>query len=264
MGEANLIPAEVDSIRRFSDRVADYLKARPRYPMQALTYLRDTIDLQPTDLVADIGSGTGFLSEMFLNNGNQVYGVEPNKEMRTAAEEIFATNTNFVSVVGTAEDTGLPNEIIDLVTAGQAFHWFDPGQAREEFRRILRSGGHVVLVWNVRQVDGSPFMRDYEAMLHALTRSYVEVNHQNNTGEDILEEFYAPHGFQFVSFPNAQQFSFEGLRSRLLSSSYSPQPGQAEHAPLMVRLAELFAKHAEGGMVAFLYETIVYLGRLGA
>ncbi len=252
-----------DSTRRFSDRVTDYQKARPRYPVEVLTYLREAGGLQPTDLVADIGSGTGFLSELFLENGNQVFGVEPNEEMRSAAEKAFAGNAKFVSIDGTAEKTGLPAESVDLVAAGQAFHWFNPDKATAEFRRILKPEGQVALVWNVRQMEGSPFMRDYEAMLRTHTRSYVKVNHRDTSGEAVLDRFFAPSGYLTSRSPNLQWFDFEGLRSRLLSSSYSPQPGQPGHAPLMTRLAELFARHAQGGLVTFMYLTTVYLGRLG-
>ena len=135
--------------------------------MEVLTYLRETIDLKPTDRVADVGSGTGFLSELFLSNRNRVIGVEPNVEMRSAAEAIMADSPEFISQDGAAEATGLVNASVDLVVAGQAFHWFDPVKTKTEFRRVLKPGGQVALIWNVCQLDGSQFMQAYETMLRS-------------------------------------------------------------------------------------------------
>ncbi len=127
--------AQPDPTRRFADRVADYVKSRPRYPEPVLAYLQQTTDFSPADQVADVGSGTGILAELFLKNGNRVYGVEPNAEMRSAAEAALAGYANFFSVAGKAEASGLATKSVDLVTAGQAFHWFDAEKARVEFRR---------------------------------------------------------------------------------------------------------------------------------
>jgi SAM-dependent methyltransferase len=255
--------AQPDPTRRFADRVADYVKSRPRYPEPVLAYLQQTTDFSPADQVADVGSGTGILAELFLKNGNRVYGVEPNAEMRSAAEAALAGYANFFSVAGKAEASGLATKSVDLVTAGQAFHWFDAEKARVEFRRILKSYGHVALIWNVRQLEGSPFMRAYEAMLRTYAPTYAQVNHRDNVGGALLEAFFAPHGYQVANFSHTQHFNFEGLRSRLLSSSYSPQPGQPGHAGLMVRLAEIYAQFKSEEKVSFLYETQIFLGRPG-
>src|SRR4029453_17979120 len=124
-----------DSIQRFSSRVEDYIKYRPSYPPALLDTLVTQCRLTPTAEVADIGSGTGLLSELFLRNGNRVYGVEPNREMREAGERLLSAYPSFVSVDGRAEATMLDDASVDFVTAGQAFHWFDPPHARREFMR---------------------------------------------------------------------------------------------------------------------------------
>src|ERR1700736_2261037 len=113
-----------DAKQRFSDRVADYVRYRPGYPTEVLTLLRSECALRPGQVIADIGSGTGFLSELFLKNGNRVYGIEPNEAMRLAGEEYLASFDNFVSIDASAEATTLEYGTIDFVTAGQAFHWF--------------------------------------------------------------------------------------------------------------------------------------------
>src|SRR6478735_6793410 len=134
-----------DTVERFSNRVENYVKYRPHYPREILDYLRDTIDLRPDKLVADIGCGTGISSRLFLENGNTVIGVEPNDAMRAAALDQLADFVTFMPVAGTAEDTTLDDDSIDIVVAGQAFHWFDLVKIKKEFKRILKPGGHIVL-----------------------------------------------------------------------------------------------------------------------
>ena len=142
--------SEKDPTRRFTNRVANYARYRPGYPPAVLTCLRDECGLSPGSTVADVGSGTGILTELFLANGNHVYAVEPNEAMRQAAELSLAHYPGFTSVDGRAEATTLADDSVDFVTAGQAFHWFDAAASRVEFNRILRPGGYTALVWNAR------------------------------------------------------------------------------------------------------------------
>lgn len=121
----DIVAAMADSAERFSGRVADYLKYRPGYPEELLAFLRSECGLVPGSVVADVGSGTGKLAELFLSGGNTVFGIEPNAEMRLAAERLFSGRSGFHSVAGRAEATTLPDSSVDLVAVGQAFHWFD-------------------------------------------------------------------------------------------------------------------------------------------
>ena len=147
-----------DSTRRFSSRVDNYVKYRPSYPPEVVELLAAECGLTPGALVADIGAGTGLLAELFLQNGYRVLGVEPNREMRQAGERLLGDYPHFTSIDGTAEVTTLADKSVDIITAGQAFHWFDREKARAEFARILRPGGWVALVWNERRVDATPFL----------------------------------------------------------------------------------------------------------
>jgi ubiquinone/menaquinone biosynthesis C-methylase UbiE len=130
-----------DSTKRFSNRVENYVKYRPHYPQEIINFLSEEIGLNSEKTIADIGSGTGISAELFLENGNKVYGIEPNKEMREAAEIYLEKYKYFISVNGTAEDTLLENDSMDIVLAGQAFHWFDVEKAKKEFKRILKGRG---------------------------------------------------------------------------------------------------------------------------
>ena len=219
--------------------------------------------LKPASVVADVGSGTGILSELFLRNGNRVYGVEPNREMREAGGRLLAAYDNFVSVEGRAEATTLPDASVDFVTAGQSFHWFERDAARREFGRILRPGGWVVLIWNDWSTERSPFLRDYERMLIDFGTDYCEVSNRYESEDDLIRPFFSPGGIHLKTFGNQQVFDFEGLKGRLLSSSFVPEPDHPNFAPMIERLASIFERHARDGRVAFDYDTKVYYGRLG-
>jgi SAM-dependent methyltransferase len=250
-----------DHTGRFSTRVADYVKYRPHYPPAVLRLLEDECGLTPTSFVADVGSGTGILSELFLKNGNRVYGVEPNREMREAGERILSSYANFVSVDGRAEATTLDDKSVDFVTAGQAFHWFDPPHARREFMRVLRDGGWVVLVWNARRTAGTPLLEDYERLLLEYGTDYKEVS-VKYAEESMLAALYGQSEMRAKTFDNEQVFDFDGLRGRLTSSSYSPEPGHPNFDPMMRELEALFRRHERDGRVVVAYDTKVFYGRL--
>jgi SAM-dependent methyltransferase len=245
---------------RFSDRVENYVRYRPGYPPEALRVLKDECVLAPDHVIADIAFGTGIWTRMLLENGNQVFGVEPNLEMRQAGERLLANFPGFTSVAGTAEATTLPDESIDFITAAQAAHWFDRERSRREFLRILKPDGWLVLLWNERVTDSTPFLRDYEQLLLTYGTDYADVRHERTTDE--VNEFYDPAPFQERVFGNRQDFDYEGLEGRLLSSSYAPGPDHPRYQPMLKELRHIFYKHAINGRVAVDYKTRVYLGRL--
>lgn len=244
---------------RFSDRVANYVKYRPSYPAGAISTLQETCGLGPDSAVADIGSGTGILTRLLLDTGAEVFGVEPNTEMRLAAERLLADYPRFTSRDGRAEATGLVPDSIDIITTAQAFHWFDWGQAKGEFERIIRSGGWVALIWNERRTD-SPFGQAYESLLLTHAAEYSAVDHRRVTDDDIAE-FFEPAVVASASFENHQTFDFESLRGRVMSSSYAPNEDDPKHQPLMDGLREIFDAHAKKGVVRFEYDTHLYYGQ---
>jgi SAM-dependent methyltransferase len=254
--------ATTDSKERFANRVADYVRYRPGYPREVLDLLREECDLKPDSVIADIGSGTGILTQLFLENGNLVLGVEPNVEMRQAGEDFLRAYPRFRSAAGSAEFTTLPDASVDLVVAGQAFHWFEPCAARTEFARILRPGGPVVVIWNERMKDTSPFLREYEAFLRTFGADYDKVSERYPQVQS-MKDFFGSGAMTKRSFANAQVFDFDGLRGRLLSSSYSPLQSHPQHQPMLAALEKLFATHAKDGRVRFEYLTRVYYGQLG-
>ena len=127
----------MNTVQRFSNRVENYVKFRPGYPPEVLQLFHDEMKLRPDSVIADIGSGTGISAKLFLENGNEVFGVEPNDAMRSAAENFLSGYSKFRSVNGTAENTTLDESSLDFVIAAQAFHWFKPEETHGEFKRIL-------------------------------------------------------------------------------------------------------------------------------
>jgi len=245
---------------RFSDRVENYVRYRPGYPPEALQLLKSECGLEPRHVIADLASGTGIWTRMLLENGNSVFGVEPNAEMRQVGERLLASFPRFISVNGKAEATTLPDASVDFVTAAQAAHWFERTAARQEFARILRPGGVLVLLWNERITDGTPFLREYELLLLKYGTDYEQVRHERTT--DAVNEFFDPAPFQERVFAMRQEFDYTGLEGRLLSSSYAPSPGHARHAPMLGQLQQIFDEHAWQGHVSFDYKTRVYFGRI--
>ena len=252
---------KTDPTGRFSTRVADYVRYRPGYPPALVRLLEEECGLARGSAVADVGSGTGLLSELFLRAGARVYGVEPNREMREAGARLLASYTDFVSVDGRAEATTLGDLCVDFVTAGQAFHWFDPAGARREFARILRPGGWVVIVWNDRRTGGTPFLEDYERLLVEYGTDYTEVS-ARYAEESALSALFGRAEVRRQTFDNEQVFDFDGLRGRLASSSYVPQPGHPNFEPLMRELEALFRRHERAGRVVVEYDTKLFYGRL--
>jgi SAM-dependent methyltransferase len=245
---------------RFSGRVENYIRYRPGYPPEVLNALKTECSLSEAHVIADVASSTGIWTRMPLENGNPVFGVEPNPEMRQAGERSLAGFPNFTSVAGTAEATTLADHSVDFITAAQAAHWFDRKRSRQEFVRILKPGSWLVLLWNERLTDSTPFLRDYEQLLLGFGTDYQDVRHERTT--DAVNEFFDPEPFQERVFPMQQVFDYAGLEGRLLSSSYAPGPDHPKHAPMLRELRRVFDEHAVEGQVICEYKTRLYFGRL--
>ncbi len=247
---------------RFSDRVENYVRYRPSYPAEVIASLKVDCGLRPEHVVADVASGTGIWTRMLLEKANRVYGIEPNPDMRAAGERLLGEFPKFTSVAGTAEETGLPDHSVDFVTAAQAGHWFNRKNSRREFARILKPDGWLVLLWNERCVDTTPFLRAYEQMLLTYGTDYEDVRHERTT--DAVNEFFDPEPYQQRTFDMRQEFDYTGLEGRLLSSSYAPGPGHPKHQPMLAELKRVFDAHAVDDRVAFDYKTRVYFGHISS
>ena len=250
----------MDNTKRFSNRVENYVRYRPHYPSQIISFLETKIGFNSHSVVADIGSGTGISSEIFLQNGNTVYAVEPNDEMRKAAEKTFHGNKSFISVAATAEATTLADNSIDLIAAGQAFHWFDATQCKKEFQRIAVPGAYLCLMWNEREME-SDFQQAYDKLLMEYAPDYKKVSY-HSFDEEALTEFFSPFQYFEHTFQNVQFMDFEALKGRLLSSSYAPLEGDSSYESMMVRLRQIFDEFSKDTQIEFKYRCKIYCGKL--
>lgn len=251
----------VKSTERFSNRVEDYVKYRPHYPTEIIDFLENEYHLSSDNkpIIADIGAGTGISSELFLSKGYTVVGIEPNKEMRQKATSLLENYKNCTLQNGTAENTGLGNKSIDIIVAGQAFHWFDRKSAKLEFQRILKTEGLVILIWNERLIL-SNLEREYESLIVRHGNNYTKVDHRN-IGLEQIKQFFEPGSVILKSFENFQKFNFDGLKGRLLSSSYMPSLADKGYTAMVEELKGLFDKYQENGSVQINYDTKVYIGQ---
>jgi ubiquinone/menaquinone biosynthesis C-methylase UbiE len=245
-----------DPTQRFSDRVENYIKARPGYPPEVIATLAKECGLISHSQVADIASGTGIFTRLLLENGNPVFAVEPNAEMRSAAERLLADYPNFKSIAGTAESTTLPDHSVEFITAAQAAHWFDLPRTRREFIRILQPGGWVALLWNERLTSSTQFLRDYEQLLLTYAIDYKEVRHEKTTA--VIGSFFAPLPHQERMFSTRQEIDYAVLEQRLLSSSYAPLANHPNHAPMLRELKRIFESGQQDGRVRIEYQTRLY------
>ena len=260
-----------DVTQRFSNRVDDYVRYRPSYPPQLLSWLTEQLSAPsstsralfstPPWRIADIGAGTGIFSKLFLDAEHHVTAVEPNAPMRAASESWLGSYPRFHAIDGRAEATTLPDASIDLITVAQAFHWFDATAVRTEWKRILRPGGLVLIVWNVRRLSGTPFLNGYEKLLRAHGTDYAAIAERHGD-ERFMRNWFGPGLVAIERFDHLQSLDFEGLRGRLLSSSYAPPAGHPNHESMLADLRRLFDATAENNLVHFDYDTRAYLGHL--
>jgi SAM-dependent methyltransferase len=253
------IPA--DPLRRFSDRVDDYVRHRPSYPRGVIALLREQAGLGEASVVADIGSGTGIFTRLLLGAGARVWAVEPNDAMRQAAEAEFRDRAAFTSIRGTAEATGLPERSVSLVTCAQAFHWFDAAAARREFMRILEPGGRCALIWNTPLATGTEFAIGYERIKQEFGTDFKRVRHENIEKTGRFPAFFGGGAWHKTCLENSQTLDLEGLKGRLLSSSYAPNLGHPRYGAMIEALEGLFQRCQQEGVVRMDYATEVFLGR---
>ncbi len=252
---------EMDPLGRFSQTATHYARYRPGYPPELLVFTREKLGLTPDEAIADVGSGAGQLARLFLENGNVVYGVEPNEEMRRAGEVQLQGFPHFKSIAGRAEATGLPADSVDLVAAGTAFHWFEVSAARREFQRILKPGGWVLLAWNLWHREPAPFNRAYRDFLADYSTDYAEATRRWED-ESRIRNFFGGSPYREVAFHHEQSLDWAGVWGRYRSTSYALPAGHARFSAAERALRQVFEEKRSGGRVAFHFQTLVYYGRL--
>lgn len=259
--DAEAVMSKLDSTERFSNRVDDYVRYRPDYPSELIDWLRREHGVKADWRVADIGSGTGISTRYFLDAGHPVIAVEPNAAMRTACEQWLGDKPKFRSVDGKAEATTLDDASVDLISAAQAFHWFDPAAVKAEWARVLQPNGLAAVYWNTRRLEGSDFLEGYEQLLLEYGSDYTSV--AERYADDATMQDWFGDGFRgMASFAHGQLLDYKALRGRLMSSSYAPRRGDPQHEPMLEALQELFAICEDDGVISFDYDTRIFVDHL--
>lgn len=253
---------KMKGIDRFTDKAQKYEKYRPSYPNKSLDIIQDECGLALNNdiVIADIGSGTGKFTELLLEKGCVVYAVEPNDNMRAVAEAKFADIHNYKSINNTAEDTGLDDSSIDLITVAQAFHYFNLDKAREEFRRILKPNGKVVLLWNFRYRE-SDFMKEYEKIVYTFHSKDLQPTFaQDKMNDNVYNKLFSE--YKVFSIPYCQELDFNNLWGRVLSSNHAPKADDPNYDELYRKIRGLFDKYQHNNKITFEYRTKIVLGSI--
>jgi SAM-dependent methyltransferase len=245
---------------RFTGLAESYAKYRPSYPVAALDFIVTHCGLDSRSLLVDVGCGTGISTRLFAQRGIQVIGIDPNDDMRRQAESTGVSNGSPMPAYskGRAEETGLPDACADAVLAAQAFHWFDPDPTLREFRRILKPGGWVILVWNERD-ETDPCTADYGRVVRSAPGAAAVEVPRGRAGDALLASSLFVDAARFP-FTNEQTLDEDGLLGRAFSASYAPREPTAARQ-FAAALHDVFAQWQRGGVVALRYETSVYQAR---
>lgn len=243
-------------MEKFTETTDYYHQYRPSYPAEIIDILIRDCHLTQEKMIADVGSGTGILTKLFLDHGNKVFGIEPNKAMRQIGEAHLLGYKNFTSVDGSAEKTTLNNQSVDFVTVGTAFHWFDAVRSKLEFQRILRAPKWVVLIWQVRDMS-KPLMQEWEDLIIQFGRDYK--NSRAQQFDQTIGDFFAGDWKQHT-LDYQQVFDWEAFKGRLFSTSYSLRPGDDKFQDMLDKLRHIFEQYQQNGEVCFDYKTKMYYG----
>jgi ubiquinone/menaquinone biosynthesis C-methylase UbiE len=254
-----------DTYSQYSQTVEFYRRYRPRYPQTLITWLAGECGLAPDQVIADIGSGTGQMTELFLQHGHPVYAIEPNMDMRLAAETDLCAYPLLTSIAATAEATTLPDHSVDLITVGNAFHWFNHDQTRAEFLRILRPSGWVMLAWNLERNTGSPFAIAFERWWQQHIDPVARFTRLSERKlPNYIAQFFGEGRFKQTSLDNYQVCDFDALLGVALSTLKAPQAHDPRYLPMRDDLQAIFSQHQSGGTVTLEYDAALIYGQLSA
>lgn len=245
---------------KFTGKADVYAKYRPSYPDSLIDYLYSEIGFNENSLIADIGAGTGILTELLLKKKSFVYGVEPNDDMRCVAECSITKYKNYTSVKATAENTTLKSSSVDFITTAQAFHWFDRELFKHECNRILKPGGKVILIWNNR--DGqSPQVIENDKVNREYCPHFTGFSGgMSGDSSDDYNDFFKDGIYKNKVFDNSLIFNEDYFIGRNLSASYAPKVTDKNYIPYITELKRLFVKYSDNGLISIPNYTHSYIG----
>lgn len=248
----------MDFTKKFDGLADDYTVGRPAYSEALIDCLYERYGITKTSVIADIGSGTGKFARHLLERGSEIYCVEPNADMRSEAEKELSAYPNFHSINGRAENTYLESCSADFITTAQAFHWFDTVNFRRECSRIIKPGGKIMLIWNIRDAE-QPVNAELKRIYSDLCPNFRGFSGGIEEDDKRIVEFFDGK-YDYVSFDNPVSYDIEHFLARSLSSSYSLKSGDDNYSEYIQRLTDLFGKYAENDAVTVIYHSVAYIG----
>jgi SAM-dependent methyltransferase len=248
---------KLDNTKKFTNKSEAYAKYRPSYPEKFIEYIRQS--LGENKIIADVGAGTGILTRQLAQNQKIVYAVEPNDEMREACENSSRDIRNISIINGTAENTMLEDKSIDIITVAQAFHWFDMEKTRTEFKRILKSDGRVVLVWNSHD-DKDELTRENRVLFERLCTNFNGFS--GGCKPHTNDDFFKDGVCDYKIFPNDSTLTFDEFIGRSLSASYAPLKEDTVYDEFIEGLKNIFNKYSVDGKLTFPQNTYAYIGEI--
>lgn len=247
---------------RFSSKTDDYAKGRPDFPKEIIDFLYENKVIDEKSIIADIGSGTGRFTKLLLERGHHVYGVEPNDEMRSKAEELLSKFNKFTSISGNAENTTLPNNSLDLITVAQAFHWFDKEKCLIEFKRILKDSGKVFIVWDDLINDYNDFSKEFRNLSSRFRKVAPENNGKRISRAETIAELFKDKEHISNYFDHELYQNFEKVKAGALSASFAPKPDEDDYEEFISELERVFNKYAKNGEVCTGFRVNCCLGKI--
>lgn len=251
----------MDNTTKFSDKVEVYRQYRPSYPDAFVHYLFDEVGISQDACVADIGAGTGILTEILSEHVKTVYAIEPDRNMRIACMDTCGRSCAFVALEGRAESTGLPDQCLDFITVAQAFHWFEPHRTQLEFSRVLKPDGMVILVWNSRVPD-APLTIAWDAVCRKHCPNFTGFSNDSVMSESQVHDFFRDGICETRQYPNNRLLDLASFLGTALSASYAPVFGQPAYDSFVTALTQLFWEHATGEKILVPMYTHSYVGRI--
>lgn len=237
---------------KFTGKADVYDKYRPTYPAELIEWLWEKTH---ADTVADIGAGTGIFTKCLSAKHWKITAVEPNADM---LEKLRANLSGIEIVNAPAESTGIASASVDLVTAAQAFHWFDKGKFMAECQRIFTPNGRLAVIWNTRTETDMQKERNEIFQRNAGQYDSVKGN-LNDDGKFAPEKYFSE--YERVSFLQSMTMDMEQYVGCEMSRSYAPKKGTPLYDVQLDELTRLFEKYQKGGIVDVPYKTDCYLGK---
>ena len=250
----------MDTTKKFDGLAKEYTLGRPGYASELIDCMYSNYGVSKLSVIADIGSGTGKFARHLLERGGEVYCVEPNEDMRCAAENELRGYANFHSVRGTAEDTTLGDDFADCITAAQAFHWFDTKKFKQECTRIIKNNGKVFLIWNFRDPSDA-VNQDLHEIYSRYCPNFKGFGGGIEQDDPRIKEFFDGK-YDYVSFDNPLYFDKDKFIARCLSSSYSLKEGDRAYREYIEALETVFKKHSRKDIVSVGNQSVAYIGTI--